>query len=122
MKPRQITFLLMIVLGAVLVPLVADAQAQSKVARIGWMSRGNASASDANMDAFRKGMRELGYVEGRTFVMEPRYAAGKSELMPEQAVELERSGVDVIIAGPRGSSIRSSKAPNRVSFRCRGRR
>lgn len=100
MKPRQITFLLMTVLGVVLTPLVADAQSQSKVARIGWMSRGNASASDADMDAFRKGMRELGYVEGQTFVMEPRYAAGKSELMPEQAVELERSGVDVIIAGP----------------------
>jgi len=45
-------------------------------------------------------MRELGYVEGRTFVMEPRYADGKNELMPDQAAELERSGVDVIIAGP----------------------
>ena len=52
------------------------------------------------MDAFRQGMRELGYVEGRTFAMEPRYADGKNELMPEQAAELERSGVDVIIAGP----------------------
>ena len=52
------------------------------------------------MDAFRQGMRELGYVEGQTFVMEPRYADGKSELMPEQAAELERAGVDVIIAGP----------------------
>jgi ABC-type uncharacterized transport system substrate-binding protein len=45
-------------------------------------------------------MRELGYVEGRSFVMEPRYAGGKTALMPDQAAELERSGVDVIIAGP----------------------
>jgi len=45
-------------------------------------------------------MRELGYVEGQSFVMEPRYADGKNDLMPEQAAELERSGVDVIIAGP----------------------
>jgi putative ABC transport system substrate-binding protein len=45
-------------------------------------------------------MRELGYMEGQTFVMEPRYADGKRELMPEQAAELERAGVDVIIAGP----------------------
>ena len=89
----------MIVLG-VMTPLIADAQAPTKVARIGWMSRGNPTAKDQNMEAFRQGMRELGYVEGQTFVMEPRYAAGKSKLMPEQAVELERSGVGVIIAGP----------------------
>src|SRR5919109_569494 len=90
----------MITLGAVLAPLLAAAQAPTKVARIGWMSRGNPTASDPNMDAFRQGMRELGYIEGQTFVMEPRYADGKSERMPEQAAELERAGVDVIIAGP----------------------
>jgi len=90
----------MIALGAVLAPRVAAAQAPTKVARIGWMSRGNPTASDAAMDAFRQGMRELGYMEGQTFVMEPRYADGKSERMPEQAAELERAGVDVIIAGP----------------------
>jgi len=100
MKPRQANFLLMIVLGAVLAPPVADAQVPTKVARIGWMSRAGPTAKDANMDAFRRGMRELGYVEGQTFVMEPRYADGKNELMPDQAAELERGGVDVIIAGP----------------------
>src|SRR5712691_9389414 len=99
MKPAQRALLLMIVLG-VMTPLVGDAQAPTKVARIGWMSRGNPTASDLAMDAFRQGMRELGYMEGQTFVMEPRYADGKSELMPEQAAELERAGVDVIIAGP----------------------
>jgi len=100
MKPRQVTFFLTIVLGTVLAPPVVYAQVPTKIARIGWMSRAGPTARDANMDAFRQGMRELGYVEGRTFVMEPRYADGKNELMPEQAAELERSGVDVIIAGP----------------------
>src|SRR5499426_806126 len=101
MKPRYVTFSLMTVLGIVLAaPLVADAQAPTTMARIGWMSRGNSTASDPAMDAFRQGMRELGYVEGQTFVIEPRYADGKSELMPEQAAELERAGVDVIVAGP----------------------
>lgn len=100
MKPIQVTFLLMIVWGIVLAPLAAEAQAPTKVARVGWMSRGGPTAKDTNMDAFRQGMRELGYVEGQSFVLEPRYAGGKSELMPEQAAELERAGVDVIIAGP----------------------
>jgi ABC-type uncharacterized transport system substrate-binding protein len=85
---------------AVAWPLLARAQQPAKVARIGWMSRGNPTANDENMNAFRQGMRELGYVEGRSFVMESRYADGKTELMPEQAAELERAGVDVIIAGP----------------------
>jgi len=100
MKSGQVTFLLMIIFGVALTPLVAEAQAPTKVARVGWMSRGGPTAKDANMDAFRQGMRELGYVEGQSFVMEPRYADGKNDLMPEQAAELERSGVDVIIAGP----------------------
>jgi hypothetical protein len=39
-------------------------------------------------------------LRGKTFTMEPRYAEGKNAVMPEQAVELERMGVDVIIAGP----------------------
>ena len=81
-------------------PLIGATQAPTTVARIGWMSRGNPDAKDQNMDAFRQGMRELGYVEGQTFVIEPRYAAGKSELMPEQAAELERARVNVIVAGP----------------------
>jgi putative ABC transport system substrate-binding protein len=98
---KGIAFLILV--GSIItagLPLVAEAQAPTKVARVGWMSRGGPTAKDANMDAFRQGMRELGYVEGQTFVMEPRYAGGKIELMPEQAAELERSGVDVIIAGP----------------------
>ena len=102
----------MIVLGTALAPPVAEAQAPTKVARIGWMSRGGPTAKDANMDAFRQGMRELGYVEGRTFVMEPRYADGKNELMPDQAAELERSGVDVIIAGP-FEALRAAKQSTR---------
>ena len=100
MKPARATFVLAIFVGAALAQPVVDVQAPAKVARIGWMSRASATAKDANMDAFRQGMRELGYVEGRTFVMEARYADGKSEMMADQAADLERSGVDVIIAGP----------------------
>jgi putative ABC transport system substrate-binding protein len=45
-------------------------------------------------------MRELGYAEGQSYSIELRYAEGKAELMPTQAAELERLGVDVIVAGP----------------------
>jgi putative ABC transport system substrate-binding protein len=86
--------------GAAAWPVVARAQQVAKVARIGWMSAGSPTADDANMSAFRRGMSELGYIEERTFTMEPRFADGKNAVMPEQAIELERMGVDVIIAGP----------------------
>lgn len=66
------------------------------------MSRGNASTPNGDMNAFRQRMRELGYTEGQGFVIEPRYADGKAEVTPAQAAELERLGVDVIIAGPFG--------------------
>jgi putative tryptophan/tyrosine transport system substrate-binding protein len=109
MRRRQ--FITLLGGAAAALPLAARAQQAAKVARIGWMSRGNAAANDPNMNAFRQGMRELGYVEGRSFVMEPRYADGKTELMPDQAAELERVGVDVIIAGPFERCRPPSKVP-----------
>jgi putative ABC transport system substrate-binding protein len=86
--------------GAASWALSAGAQQPVKIARIGWLSRGNASTPDATMNAFREGMRELGYAEGQSFAIEARYADGKAELMAAQAAELERVGVDVIVAGP----------------------
>src|SRR3954462_11356575 len=93
---------------------IAEAQPSTKVVRVGWMSRANATAADANMDAFRLGMRELGYLEGQTFRIEPRYADGKNELMAAQAADLERSGVDVIIAGPFEALMAAKQATTRV--------
>ena len=97
-------------------PRSADAQTSTKVARIGWMSRGNPTANDADMEAFRQGMVELGYLEGKTFVMEPRYARGDLSLLPEQAAELERSGVDVLIAGPFDALVAAKRSTRRVSI------
>jgi hypothetical protein len=107
MRRREFSLLGCLLVG---LPLAARAQQSAKIARIGWMSRGNASASDANMDAFRQGMRELGYVEGQSFTIALRYADGKPELMPAQAAELEGLGVDVIVAGP-FEALPPNKAP-----------
>src|SRR5215471_3502744 len=86
--------------GAASWSLAAGAQQPAKTARIGWMSQGNVSTPDINMNAFREGMRELGYAEGQNFAIEARYADGNIEVMPAQAIELEQLGVDVIVAGP----------------------
>jgi putative ABC transport system substrate-binding protein len=95
-------------------PTLASAQQSTKVVRIGWMSVGSPTANDANMTAFRRGMSELGYIEEKTFAMEPRFGDGKDEVLPEQALELERMGVDVIVAGPYAALLAAKKSTTRV--------
>jgi len=93
----------------------AAAQAPRKLARIGWLSRLAPTAKDRNLDGFRLGMRDRGYVEGQTFAIEPRYSEGKAERMPALAAELESAGVDVIVAGPfeglQAAAVSTSRVP-----------
>ena len=85
-------------LGAVLAaPLAAEAQVK-KIARIGVLAAGSPGMYSARYEAFRQGLRELGYVEGKTIAIEYRYAEGKFERLPDLAAELARLNVDVILA------------------------
>lgn len=78
------------------------------------MSINSPTANDANMTAFRRGMSELGYIEGQTFTMEPRFADGKDAVLPTQAAELEIAGVDVIVAGPYAALQAAKQSTTRV--------
>ena len=78
-------------------PLAVDAQQPIKVPRIGILRSG--TAPDPFVDAFRQGLRELGYTEGRTIHIEYRWAEGRDERLPGLAADLVRLGVDVIVAG-----------------------
>jgi len=80
--------------------LARQAQQAEKVARIGYLSPLSASADSTHIEAFRQGLRELGYVEGRNFVIEARYADGKFARLPDLAAEIVRLKVDVIVAAP----------------------
>ena len=75
----------------------ADAQQTPKIAKIGLLAPGNPAVLAPFLEAFRQGLRELGQVEGKTFVLEARYAEGKFERFPELARELVRLKVDVIV-------------------------
>ena len=88
-------------LSAVLFALctVADAQPTKKVPRIGYLSVLSVSAMADRIEAFRQGLGELGYVEGKNVVIEWRYAEAKPELVSELAAELVRLQVDVIVSG-----------------------
>jgi putative ABC transport system substrate-binding protein len=82
--------------GLVAAPLAAEAQSPAKVPRIGMLRVW--SAPDPLVDAFREGLRGLGYVEGQTIAIEYRYAEGRPDRHPALAAELVRLKVDVIVA------------------------
>ena len=77
-------------------PIAARAQPE-KVYRVGILETVPASRNAANLDALRKGLRDLGYVEGRNLIIEYRSADGRAERFPELAAELVRLKVDLVV-------------------------
>src|SRR5215470_16518662 len=104
---RKVSCLALVVLLSVLC-FPAEAQQPKKVPRIGYLGVNPRSISPVRIDAFRQGLRELGYTEGKNIVIEWRYAEEKLDRLPALAAELVRLKVDVIVsAGP--VSTRSAK-------------
>ena len=87
---------------------VAQAQQPTKVPRIGYLTAASLAANSARIEAFRQGLRELSYVEGKNIVIERRYADGKLDRLPALAAELVRLKVDVIVTTG-GSATRAAK-------------
>jgi ABC-type uncharacterized transport system substrate-binding protein len=83
--------------------LPAEAQQPAKVPRIGFLSATSASTVSDRSESFRRGLRELGYVEGKNIVIEWRYAEGKLDRLPALVAELVGLKVDVIVTGGFGS-------------------
>ena len=77
----------------------ANAQQPKKVPRIGYLGGTSLSTSSPRIEAFRQGLRELGYVEGKNIVIEWRPHEGKVDRLPALAAELVRLKVDVIVTG-----------------------
>jgi putative ABC transport system substrate-binding protein len=96
---RRDTVFALLTLGAA--PLVCHAQQQGKIWRVGYLTqRRRPDSIDADFTgAFPRGMRELGYVEGKNLVIEWRFADGEAERLPDLAAELVRLKVDVIVSG-----------------------
>ena len=79
-------FLLTSLAGALAAPLSLEAQPPSKVAKIGLLTPSSPAGSGHLVEAFRQGFRELGYIEGKTFVLAARYGDGRSERVLRQKV------------------------------------
>ena len=84
--------------AATLCPLKGHTQQPTKIARIGFLITGSLTETRVNVDAFRQGMTELGYQEGKNFTLELRGADSRIERFPRLANELVALKVDVIVA------------------------
>src|SRR5438093_6864118 len=96
MRGLRLAFGITLLLGGLFGPRAADAQKVATAARIGYLATVLA-ASPHLREAFRQGLLDLGYVEGRNLVIEYRDAEGKFERLPALAAELVALKVDVIV-------------------------
>src|SRR6266568_6456288 len=100
--------------GAVLlVAPLAEAQQAAKVPRIGYLSP-NLAANPPQHEAFRQGLRDLGYAEGRNVVIEYRSAEGKFERLPALAAELVALKVDVIVTSETPAALAAKRATSTI--------
>jgi putative tryptophan/tyrosine transport system substrate-binding protein len=92
----------------------AQAQQPTKVPRIGFLNALFPTTNPARIEAFRQGLRELGYVEGKSIVIEWRYAEGKLDRLPALAAELVRLKVEIIVTSASQESRAAKKATNTI--------
>jgi putative ABC transport system substrate-binding protein len=104
-------------LGLLVEPIAAEAQPAKNV-RLGYLSSNPPSDTEAAMDAFRKRLRDFGYIEGQNLVIDSRYAEGRFEKLPELAAEFARLRVDVIFVygTPASLAVRNSTLAIPVVF------
>jgi len=93
----QVVVALALVVSSVATPFGVHAAQSEKLYRIGMLERTSTAINAANIEGFRQGLRELGYVEGESFVIEYRSADGRDERFAALAQELVQSTVDVIL-------------------------
>ncbi len=99
MRHSTAELIVTLALSLLAAPIAAEAQAPAKVPRIGFLGAVWPTDDTDRLEAFRQGLRELGYVEGQNIVIEYRFGEGRPERLPALAAELVRLKVDVIVTG-----------------------
>jgi putative ABC transport system substrate-binding protein len=116
MLNSKLALVAVIVLAVLCMPFAPAAQdaTPGKPARIGRLSPLSAEADVPGLEAFRKGLRDLGWIEGRDFAIEARFAEGKPERLQELAAQLVRNRVDIILAGSTPGALAAKKATSSI--------
>src|SRR6266550_3546923 len=111
-KARVLSILFVVVLLAV--AEIAEAQQPKKVPRIGFVAMTSSAGGGQNLEAFRRGLRDLGYVEGDNISMEPRWADGWAERVPGLISELIHLKVDIIVISSATGALAAKKATSTI--------
>lgn len=106
---RRREFIGLAAAGAAL-PLAARAQQRGKIPKIGFLGTGSLQGFAGRIEGFRQGLRDAGYVEGRTITIEYRWAEGRYERLPELAAELIRANADVLVTHSTPGSLAVKRA------------
>src|SRR5882724_9053679 len=109
----RVVFSITLLLGGFFNPVAAEAQQAANVARIGVLVL-NRATNPRGHEAFRQGLRDLGYVEGRNVVIEYRDAEGKPERLPALAAELVALKVGVILAAGEPHALAAKQATKTI--------
>ena len=92
----------------------AGAQQPKKVPRVGYLAAVSASADAPRLEAFRQGLRDLGYIEGQNIVIEYRHEGRSFERLPELAAELIRLKIDVLVAVTTNAALAAKKTTETI--------
>ena len=96
--------------GLLAAPLAAEAQQAGKVWRVGYLDQGSAERNKPYLEAFQRGLRDLGWVEGKNVAFEIRFAEGKTDRLPALAAELVRLKVDLIATSSTPAALAAKQA------------
>jgi putative tryptophan/tyrosine transport system substrate-binding protein len=111
MKRREFITLLG---GVAALPMAAHAQQQRRVPRVGYLFSFTQAEGRHLWEACRQGLRDLGYVEGKNIILEPRWADGQHERLPMLAADLVRLNVDVIVSAATPASLAAKAATSTI--------
>lgn len=93
---------------------VANGQPPGKVWRIGYLDQGSAARNALYVNGLRRGLRELGWIEGQNIAIEPRFAEGKTDRLPALAAELVRLKMDVIVTSTTPAALAAKQATTTI--------
>jgi hypothetical protein len=108
-RPLTKAALASILFALLAVAVTVEAQQPGKIFRIGFLDPSTASGSASQLETFRQEMRKLGWIEGKNFTIEYRFAEQNPDRMPELAAELVRLSVDLIVTTGDGPTLAAKK-------------
>ena len=113
MKKSALSLILVVVVQLA-VGVIANAQQPGKIYRIGCLDQSTASSMAVRLQAFWQEIRKLGWIEGKNFTIEYRFAEGKNDRLPELAVELVRLKVDLIVVSSTAPALAAKSATTTI--------